>query len=199
MLNFLLQPITSSIGDTATSNNLYIKENSTTPSKTNPWKMRFRIRKPQNFQVPAVSFRGCNSPDYLLQAFFWRSVRHRHVKVNLMLFAKHRIAKPTVRDPPFRLPKKNDQPNNFPAKKTLKFASTTSKATFWGWIEVHPLGAAQNDSTKHLKSPKCNSEFTPEKRMGQEDVIAFPFERRSIFRGDVVKLLGRLGFQHWMF
>ena len=110
-----------------------------------PWKMRFRIWKPQNFQLPAVSFRGCNSPSHVLQAFFWRSVGHRHVKVNLMLFAKHRIAKPTRKDPPFRLPKKKDQPNTFPTKKTLKFTSTTSKTTFLGWMEIHPLGAAQND------------------------------------------------------
>jgi len=46
--------------------------------KMDPWKRRFRIWKPQHFQVPVV-FGGVT----LLQAFFWRSVRHRHVKVNL--------------------------------------------------------------------------------------------------------------------
>ena len=138
MLIFLLQPITPSIGDTTTSNNLYIKENSTTPSKTNPWKMRFRIWKPQNFQLPAVSLQGCNSPSHFLQAFFWRSVRHRHVKVNLMLFAKHRMAKPPPKDTPFRLPKKNDQHNNVPPKKQWNLHLQHLKLPFWsGWKSIH--------------------------------------------------------------
>ena len=126
--------------------------------------MRFRIWKPQNFQLPAVSLQGCNSPAHLLQAFIWRSVRHRHVKVNLMLFAKQRIAKPAAKDPPFRLPGKKDQHNNVPPKKQWNLHLQHLKLPFWGGWKSICWGLLKIIQPNIEKTPKSNSEFTPEKK-----------------------------------